>query len=72
MNPKPIGFDDEEMAALVAAAAAPRPRDRPAFVELVMAELQQHPGEIGAGGIYRIGRRLQHLFTRNISDAAAE
>ena len=69
---QPLGLDAEGLDALMTLAAALRPKDRPPFLKALAAELQTHPGEIGAGAIHRVGRQLQRQFLRNVTGAADE
>jgi hypothetical protein len=61
----PLSLSDDELAAVMQAAAPLPPRDREAFLVDVAGELANYP-EIGPGVVHRVVRQIQrqHLAPR--------
>ena len=60
--PTPLSLTDQEMAAVLDAAAPINPARRSAFLEDLAGELAKCPEGIGLGGIHRIAREIQHRY----------
>jgi hypothetical protein len=57
--PAPIALTDEEMAAVMDAAAPLEPAHRDAFLQDIAAELAKCQEQIGPGSVYRAIREVQ-------------
>jgi hypothetical protein len=60
--PTPMQLSDEEMSAVMAAAAPIHPLQRDDFLRSLAAELAQHH-TIGPGLVHRLAADLQRRFT---------
>ena len=58
----PISVSDDELDAVMSAAAPPAPKDRNSFLRAMAVELARHRGEIGPGLIHRVARDVQKRY----------
>jgi hypothetical protein len=57
----PLSLNDDEYAAVQAAAAPIHPMQRDAFLKALAAELERHP-VVGPGVVFRAAAQLQKTF----------
>jgi hypothetical protein len=61
---KPLALTDEQMSAVINAAAPLLPCDRDAFLRALADALRNEPGELGDGAVHRAIRHLIRPFWR--------
>jgi hypothetical protein len=60
--PAPLSLTDEEMVAVMDAAAPIDPAQRDAFLRDIAIELSKCPEQIGPGSVYRTVREVQRRY----------